>query len=847
MGRVVSNVIDLYIEKLLAKMVVDDDQRAAIEREIRSHLEEAAAAAVEKGLTPEQAEREAVLAFGQPSVVARQFGFWRGAGWLLFERAAFAVLVYLVVWRLLDWWPVATVMMIVMFATLWKRIELKNGLVIHRPFRRQLRIPFDSIENIKLERAHLLGFRRIIVRFSGGRVRLSFRMRGMRAAGLALTIFAGDRVDEGVWRYVSRLKLRIRREAPAFKIAMSVIWIAIAWTAAAGLPWLWPGYGIRPVLVIACIASIIVLVFQALLHCDRSKVGLCWLLVIPTAVAILAMVAGLFLALPDAARTGFLIFNAVIVSALLTVWWRGKRLILVICTLALCVGALEIGRRFAPHTRLRITGISRLPGPVTKARWFDDSRGLMWIAGHKRAAVLRNARAAEPSANQTSMMGVLHVLRFDEQETTYPLEGDFFEWDFAFQPHSDELLLIREWSADLLAMRSKFYRFQPGQSVEPTFGPLPVATWYSRFASRGTATFSPDGRRICALLLKNGDDSSSGNFPAVVRLDTGEVTPLPDLPYNLFVRWTGNTELVGVELLERYPEAAAAGDQESMSFVRNPSERAVIRAAGEAVNQAKDGEGISGALDTAIHLLEQRKAAARSRPDLKNRLVIRTFNLETGQTTVTGEYKLDADEGRRILSGGEYGLIIREKPEAAPPSIVFSIFNFTTGKRVSLPDWDTEFAFERSYCDWNPEHRKFVYPAVPEKSGGPTRLVFADADKGMEKTLSIPAGFEFQGFRLSPNCRHVAFYRRPRGGSSFNRFWRLEIWNIEAGQIVPVRAMGMLGTVAVRFDMSEPNRLPLWSPDSRHLAYDFVSPGPERYEQIELADWGAWLERGKAE
>ena len=51
-----SNVIDLYVEKLLAKMVVDDDQRTAIEREIRSHLEEAAGAAEAKGLTRDQAE-----------------------------------------------------------------------------------------------------------------------------------------------------------------------------------------------------------------------------------------------------------------------------------------------------------------------------------------------------------------------------------------------------------------------------------------------------------------------------------------------------------------------------------------------------------------------------------------------------------------------------------------------------------------------------------------------------------------------------------------------------------------------------------------------------------------------
>jgi hypothetical protein len=90
--------LDLYIEKLVEKMNLDEVQRVEVEKEIRGHLDEAISKGIRAGLSEEEAEKEALLAFGEPSFLGRQFGIVSGYGWWVFEicasslvTAAFAV------------------------------------------------------------------------------------------------------------------------------------------------------------------------------------------------------------------------------------------------------------------------------------------------------------------------------------------------------------------------------------------------------------------------------------------------------------------------------------------------------------------------------------------------------------------------------------------------------------------------------------------------------------------------------------------------------------------------------------------------------------------------------------
>jgi len=275
-----TSLIDLYLEKLLSKMVVDDVQRVEIEKELRSHLEEAAASAQEKGLTREQAVQEAVLAFGQPSVIARQFGIWWGPGWFYFERIALGALLLFLLGLAVGRTVLDALVCLLLVRSAWNRIEVNGGLLVHRLFRRPLRIPFDLIAHVTLEKGHLFGLRRLRIRFEGRQVVLSAGMRGMSAAGMALETFAGKQVEEKARRYLSRVRLRVREEGPVLKWTMTATWLAIATLAALGWPLLWAGHGFSPYFVAAYGATIPAILMQANRHGDRSKVGLCWLLTV---------------------------------------------------------------------------------------------------------------------------------------------------------------------------------------------------------------------------------------------------------------------------------------------------------------------------------------------------------------------------------------------------------------------------------------------------------------------------------------------------------------------------------------------------------------------------------------
>ncbi len=145
--------LDDYVLSILSRMEVDDAQRREIEKELRSHLEEAIGRGMARGLSRERAEEEAMIAFGEPTRLARLFGRKGGLGWLCFERISFGLLLTLFCWIATDHWAAFGLWGVLIWYFLIKhglynRVEVNGGLLIRRLGRRPLKIPFTAITKI---------------------------------------------------------------------------------------------------------------------------------------------------------------------------------------------------------------------------------------------------------------------------------------------------------------------------------------------------------------------------------------------------------------------------------------------------------------------------------------------------------------------------------------------------------------------------------------------------------------------------------------------------------------------------------------------------------------------------
>lgn len=108
-----ADLITAYIEELRAELVTSKRRKHRIMAEVRDHLLESAAGLEAEGLTPEEAQREAVARFGHPVVVARRFSGRAELWWLLSWVLGFSVFAGMVVaaygagWLLISlshWW-----------------------------------------------------------------------------------------------------------------------------------------------------------------------------------------------------------------------------------------------------------------------------------------------------------------------------------------------------------------------------------------------------------------------------------------------------------------------------------------------------------------------------------------------------------------------------------------------------------------------------------------------------------------------------------------------------------------------------------------------------------------------
>jgi hypothetical protein len=366
-----------YIVSIMARIEVDDTQRVEIERELRTHLEEAIADGVNKGYTREQAESEAMLAFGDSTHLAKMFGARTGFKWLLFERIIFALLLTMALGdhneplSYLIWGPIVCYFI---FRRVYNRVLVNGGIEVRRLFRRRRKIEFADIESVSLGKFHLFGFRKLVVQYAGKRIKLLAGMRGMRAAAVTLDALVPDNMDSRTRKYIARLPMRIRREKPWVRWTLTAIWAILF------LNLIYDAYVIKHLdspgksLAISLVLPIFLWIIQGFHHTDYCRRGLSWFMALWQTQAIALSVYAIFFYTFRNIYMSIIFLMAAASIGLLLLCWKTSPKRLLIAALSILVIAYATAITTSPSSP-EITDACNLSDQrvIVDAQWHDNN------------------------------------------------------------------------------------------------------------------------------------------------------------------------------------------------------------------------------------------------------------------------------------------------------------------------------------------------------------------------------------------------------------------------------------------------------------------------------------------
>jgi hypothetical protein len=779
-----SKRLDLFTEKILSGMIVDDVQRAEIEREVGSHLREAVEEGRQRGLPEDLAEEEAMLQFGRPSIIAARFKMRSGLGWFLFERLAFVALLtclcYLFgsldseapVWAApLLYGSIFTVFLIA--KPLWDRIEVNGGLFVKRLFRRSVTIPFEDISDVVLGRGHLFGARRLIVRFEGGKTAISSKTRGMRVCALALDALAPEALNENVGAYLRRRFRRLRVEGPWFIRLAGAAWLIILGLFLAGAAPLWHGEGLTWLMAIAWPAALILVFIQGTRHTDRARAGLCWALTISFLLSLGPVAIGLFFGSAFHCRWAATLFALSGGLALSALWWRGRRLTLL--AVACLAGILAVGSMWAIPSELPFE--TEIVGPVL------DGRGpyqFQWLDGGRGAAMLFLASPDEveydrPSpipAGDREKSGTFLWVRFPDGETVTRRLGKSMDWEFAPGREKDELMLCRQFDEDE-PLRDKVWRsemFVVDQGGElRRVETLPRESYDFTFRLLcGEDVWSPDGAYLLTTMPEEGDDYENGFKAVAVETASGNVTAFTALSTWQAMRWIDDRRFESVYI--DWPE------EETPSASETGSET----------------------------------------------IVVYEMDATTGASEVLREFALAPGEHARPLLGGRYAMVSPSGDSHETVAVsALALMDLSDGRRIDLPPRGTK-KFGWNF-NWNPQAQRLVYAAAPAPGEDGASLVVASPEEGVAGRLRLPGRNDFSLFTLSPDGGQVFYVRRSLSKAFVvsGLPW-CEVWNVDTGEVAKIKPLNPAAAV-LSFLMSSggyvPYDLPSWAPDGRSVVF----------------------------
>jgi len=488
-----------------------------------------------------------------------------------------------------------------------------------------------------------------------------------------------------------------------------------------------------------------------------------------------------------------LLYGALILSSVLSVWWKGPRAWLIGIAFGLCVMAVAIGRQIPPVWKGTIGQVGGASGSIYEARWLQDSCGMAWLAyeGGKPSDQPSwksgdSNRTASPSAC------VLHIARLGQQEHKVALPGPAFRWSLFPSLTDTKITLMLDTSSNtsrsLLQIHGhEIYTYDTVEGLR-RFGRLPHDAWLLLPRKWGPLVWSPDGQYVLVIRPTQGQ---KGLRLTVVHVDTGATTNVEDA-LGEPVRWTNNQELL---LVRRQIAVEGAGAQRRIT---------------------------------------------------EQKILFLSVDASNGRKTLIREYPIAPNYIGLPIRGSEYVMIYPdESVEGTSRTSSLSFLNLSTGNRIELPGIDRQATVFSDDYDWNGPRHRFAYIAKPDVTGGRRRLVAADVDRGVIASVEFPADNKFGGLRLSPDGKQLFFYRRRTRGLVVGGLSRAEIWNTETGEVTTVRILGAIETVICScavMGFEKPFALPLWSPDGRYVAYSALRYSNKRdVFAIEAADWGGWL------
>ncbi|MCB9770660.1 MAG: hypothetical protein H6752_20865 [Candidatus Omnitrophica bacterium] len=774
-----SETLDLYLEKLIAKMNLDEEQRVEVEKEIRSHLEEAIQKRIEAGLPPEEAEKEALLQFGQPSVLARQFGVLSGTGWLVVERLTLAIsLAAMVALFFLHFpfgpgqdaevpWFIPIGFYCVLFCwpvifSIWKYIEVNGVIRIHQPLKKSINIPFDSIESVEFQKGHLFGKKNLLVKWNGSSTHVDAGLRNFRCAALTLQALCPEAMETDVRDHLRRVgTARIAPESWPRNLAFTLVWLGTFSITTPFFSALWNFVGPTWWMPVLFAPPLLLIWLQGRYHLSRYKRVALWILA-PLYFAIpVALFAGIFVADVTYVRWMIIGFFILAPTPLLVLWWKGPKGIL-------------IGSVFA-FTAIAVVSINWVP-----YLWDGSFRALVATRFPIRAtfqfgkqgenvAVISSPRYDIKEGFPTPSGSVLRLVYPESETKNFELEAAE-EWTF-LQPMQPGSITLAKWPsvregeshyveevATLSKSSSSTIEFPEDEKLT-VGGVFPLATLSQR------EVWSPSRNRILVYKVIPLEDDKVQHKIAVFDTSTGRLTTF-EVHADSFPRWINDDHL---EVLEfEYPEDERAGNPFLIHYWR--------------------------------------------------------LNATTGKEGIRNTQELPVGVSPSAYWNPECIEFVRETP---PSYIVLPVsqsegFDFSTLPERPVPNAEVG---PHPNLSWVQTANRFSY--FSDK-----HLVVGDLD-GRTWTLPVDPENQCTDLALSPDGQTVAFAEMDS-----DLYFRVKVWRIEENSATTLAVNSMFGTgnFQVIQAMFSVDSILQWTPDSRSLLFPYGN-------QLLQADYEDWRDR----
>lgn len=770
--------MDVYIQSIMSRMGLEEPQRAEIEKELRAPLERAVEAYLARGLTREQAEQKAIRAARQSSFLFKYFGILGDHAWTYFTYIA--GLVYLAVTLcvclvaaiadedrhtyllffsgrnlLLSVSFIGIIVWIGLFLHMFKRVEIKGGLYVRRFLKNPCLVPFDKITRVRFSLVPLVRPRRIVIETPEKQVVLDRKFHGFPGAALALKAFASDKTDKDMKKYLMEAppKIRVPIEPSSLRPILTCLWAFVLVGFFIFVGNLWEGIGFSLPLAAVFLAAFILVLFQALLLGETAKKALCFMLWVMIFLACLWSSSGCFFGDAARARWASSMACAMFLGAVVILWWRWSRVVLV--GLFMVCGALFFSSRYA---------LPSLYYKELKPLIFETTPDFsleMQIVGSQGPIIWIDRYKKNNSENGTQLLNAAYL---NGEFRSVKIEESLYWWPIIPTPFH-EPCLVRTISHETTSTYEVHIYNQDISEVKKVV-PLPPETNLYGLDSPMYPVWSPDGKY---LITRTAEHNETYEYKMqAVNIQNGSTSEFQSI-WSPF-RWVDN-RTIEARLTSKdktRDDDTASTRPKSIDIwhidVENGSQELVVR------RELSDNEDYGTIF-----------------PSVKYAFI----------SSYKSHYPSDELHGR--------------PPESC------SIMNIKTGEALNVPmpkEW--KYVYSLSSMGWSEEQEILTYIATAENQDEGERIIIVDLKSESIRERKFPPNVHIENIALAPDGEKMLFVRSVENDPLLKLFSRLDLWDLETDEIVPVRSLGV-------FEFFwEFSSYPRWSPDSSWFVYPFI-------------------------